>query len=96
MNNKITYTRIGDYLIPDIILQEQPPPDSYGEPLGRYARMRKAFLKEHRTILYNTLLLSEKLFPHLREIDEAAANRMAAIPDKEVAHEIILDELVYC
>jgi hypothetical protein len=58
--------------------------------------MRKAYLKEHRTIFYNTLLLSERLFSHLREIDEAAAHRIATIPDKEVAHEIILDELVYC
>jgi hypothetical protein len=91
---EITYTQVGDYLIPDIKLSE-PQPNTI-EPLGRYARMRKAYLKEHRTILYNTLLLSERLFPHLREIDEAAAHRIATIPDREVAHEIILDELVYC
>ena len=32
--------------------------------------MRKAYLKEHRPILYNQLLMSEKLYPHLLEIDE--------------------------
>jgi len=93
--HKITYTQIGDYLIPDITLRDQLPPDGFGEPLGRYARMRRAYLREHRPILYSRLLLSERLFPHLREIDEAARNRQAAITDREIAHEIICAELVY-
>ncbi|EKC73659.1 TnpV protein, partial [human gut metagenome] len=37
---------------------------------------RKDYLKEHRPVLWNSLLLSEKLYPHLREIDEAANNRL--------------------
>jgi len=92
---EITYTQIGDYMLPDIILREPPSPDGYGEPLGRYAHMRRAFLKEHRTIFYNTLLLSEKLYPHLREIDEAAQIRLDNIDDREIAHEVILSELIY-
>lgn len=47
-----------------------------GEALGKYGRMRKAYLKEHRPILYNQLLMSEKLYPHLREIDETANSRL--------------------
>jgi len=92
---EITYTRIGEYLLPDIFLLESPKLDGYGEPLGKYARMRRVYLKEHRTILYNTLLLSEKLYPHLREIDEAARTRLDNIDDYEIANEIILSELVY-
>jgi hypothetical protein len=88
---KITYTRVGDYLIPDITLREKPPPDGYGEPLGRYARMRRAYLREHRIIMYNTLLLSERLYPHLREIDETADARRK----RGVSEEVILAELVY-
>jgi hypothetical protein len=88
---EITYTRIGDYLIPDITLREKPPPDGYGEPLGRYARMRRAFLREYRTIFYNTLLLSEQLFPHLRDVDETANDRRK----RGVPEEIILSELIY-
>ena len=38
--------------------------------------MRKAYLKEHRPILYNQLLMSEKLYPHLLEIDETAQSRL--------------------
>jgi len=88
---KITYTRRGDYFLPDITLREQPPPDGCGELLGRYARMRRAFLREHRTIFYNTLLLSEKLYPHLWEIDETANDRR----EHGVSEEVILTELVY-
>jgi len=87
----LTYTVCGDYLIPNIRLND--PPDA--PPLGRYGRKRRAFLKEHRPILYTSLLLSEKLFPHLREIDEAAAHRLAVVKDREQAEEIINAELIY-
>ena len=41
-----------DYLIPDLKLSQQPE-----KPLGKYGRMRKTYLKEHRPILYNQMLL---------------------------------------
>lgn len=90
---EITYTLVGDYYLPNITLSE-PPPETIA-PLGRYARMRRAYLREHRPILYSKLVLTERLFPHLREIDEAAQHRLTLIADREVAHEIILAELVY-
>ena len=89
--NQLTYSRVGDYLLPDIKLSD--PPNA--PPLGRYGRMHKAYLQEHRPILYSQLLLSERLYPLCREIDEAAATRLVAIPNRDVAHEVILSELVY-
>lgn len=71
MENKLTYIQNGDYLIPDLKLTEQPQ-----KPLGKYGRMRKTYLKEHRPILYNQLLMTEKLYPHLTEIDETANRRL--------------------
>ena len=71
MENSLTYTWNGDYLIPDLKLTEQPE-----KPLGKYGRMRKAYLKEHRPLIYNQLLLTEKLYPHLLEIDETANSRL--------------------
>ena len=71
MKNPMNYIQNGDYLIPDLKLSEQPE-----KPLGKYGRMRKAYLKEHRPILYNQLLMSEKLYPHLLEIDETAQSRL--------------------
>ena len=71
MKNNLTYTQNGDYLIPDLSLSEQPE-----KPLGKYGRMRKAYLKEHRLLIYNQLLLTEKLYSHLIEIDETAQSRL--------------------
>ena len=88
---EITYTQCGDYLLPNIVLND--PPNA--PPLGRYGRKRKAFLKEHRPIFYASLLLSEKLYPHLRETDEAAKHRLTVIADREQAEEIINAELIY-
>ena len=71
MENSLTYTMNGDYQIPDLKLTEQPE-----KPLGKYGRMRKAYLKEHRPLIYTQLLLTEKLYPHLIEIDETAQSRL--------------------
>ena len=68
---ELTYTKNGDYLIPDLSLTPQPE-----TPLGKYGRMRRTYLKEHRPILWNRLILSEELYPHLREIDETANRRL--------------------
>ena len=70
--NELNYIRNGDYLIPDLGLSETPE----NAPLGKYGRMRQTYLKKHRPILWNQMILSEKLFPHLREIDEAANRRL--------------------
>ena len=71
MNNPMTYIQNGDYQIPDLKLSQQPE-----KPLGKYGRMRKKYLQEHRQVLWNQMILSETLYPHLREIDETANRRM--------------------
>jgi hypothetical protein len=88
---EISYTRVGDYLLPNLALSD--PPDA--PPIGYYGMHHKAFLKEHKPVLYSQLLLSERLYPLCREVDTAAATRLAAIGDPEIAHEVILAELVY-
>jgi hypothetical protein len=69
--SKLSYSTNGGYLIPNLVLTEA---DSL--PLGKYGRMRKTYLKEHRSILFNTLLLSGKLVMHLQEIDQIAYRRL--------------------
>jgi len=73
----IDYERRGDYLLPNIVLNE--PPMELIEPITRYGAMRRNFLREYRTITYNRLLLSERLFPHLREVQAKANERLDAI-----------------
>ena len=69
--SELNYVKNGDYLIPDLSLTGENE-----APLGRYGRMRRRYLEEHRPVLFNSLLLSEKLYPHLREIETAANSRM--------------------
>lgn len=71
---RLTYSRCGDFYIPDLALTGQPD-----KPIGKYGRMRKRYLQEHRPTLYSSLILSEKLYPHLLEIDEAANRRLEVI-----------------
>ena len=77
MSRPLTYTQIGDYLLPNLKLAE--PPKELTEPLGRYGRMRKTFLQNHRRITYNRLLLSENLYEHLREVERLATARLAKV-----------------
>ena len=69
---ELTYTKNGDYRIPDLKLSEELE----SKPLGKYGMLRKTYLQEHRPILWNQMILSETLFPHLREIDETANRRL--------------------
>lgn len=88
MAQTLTYTRCGDYFIPDIWLSHVSD-----KPLGKYGRMRRTFLAENNPMLYNDMILTETLFPHLWEIDKTAHHRMEQmmtdlleknpVPDKE-------------
>lgn len=68
---EITYSQCGDYYIPDLVLSQEEQ-----QPLGKYGRMRQRYLKEQHPAIYSELLLTEKLYPHLREINEACEGRL--------------------
>ena len=72
--NELTYTQNGDYLIPNIELTNKEK-----KPLGKYGRMRRSFLEQNKPMLFNDLILTEKLFPHLWEIDQTAEMRLKQI-----------------
>ena len=59
---EIKYIRIGDYYFPDLKL-----PDNSQQPIGKYGRMRMAYLKEHRP---------SKLNSHLIEIEQTCQERL--------------------
>lgn len=71
MKNSLTYIQNGDYLIPDLTLGDQPT-----QPLGKYGRMRRKYLKEQRPVLWAELSVSGTLFPHLLEIEQTASERL--------------------
>ena len=75
------YVQHGDYLIPDLIL-----PDEEQRPIGKYGRLRLNYLKEHRPIIYNQLILSGKLYAHLGEIEQTCQERLdRMIPQMKTA-----------
>lgn len=88
MMSEMTYRQVGDYRILDMELENQSD-----RTLGKYGRMRRAFLEQNNPMLLNDLILTEKLFPHLWEIEDAANARMELLmkqyleqnpaPDKE-------------
>jgi hypothetical protein len=85
----IEYIEVGDYLLPNIVLSERKGEHA---PIGRYGKMRRAFLKEHRPIEYSRLLLSEQLFPHLRTVDEVADERRKnGCPESVIIREIVCE-----
>ena len=70
---KLTYHRCGDYLLPTLTIPDE------SVTLGKYGRMHKTYLKEHKPILYNALLLSGKLTKHLAEVDEQCRERLETL-----------------
>ena len=66
-----TYRREGDYLIPNLEL-----PDTEQYQIGRYGQLRQTYFKEHRSVLYNTMLLNGTLNRHLAETDQICSERM--------------------
>ena len=62
-----TYTRQGDYCLPDVCL---PPEEE--RPIGIYGQRRRAFLKAHHRVLYYNLLTAGTLDGHLADIEEQA------------------------
>ena len=69
-----TYRQVGDYFIPNITLLDD------GEyQIGKYGRMRRSYLKEHRPVLYANFLTSGTLHRHLAEIDQTCNERMEII-----------------
>ena len=66
-----TYTKSGDYFIPDIVL-----PEASNRNTGKYGRMRHRYLKEHHPVIYTTMILDGSLWDHLAEVDIACNNRL--------------------
>ena len=64
-----TYRQVGDYFIPNLVL-----PDDGNYQIGKYGRMRRIYLKEHRKILYTNYVMEGTLFKHLSEIDQPVTN----------------------
>ena len=59
---EITYTRVGDYYLPNLAAPESPK-------VGRWGMLRFNYLRKHREALYTIMLMEDTLNSHLEEID---------------------------
>ena len=83
-----TYTQVEDYFIPNLVISETEQ-----SPLGKYGRMRKRYLKEHRPVLYTNLLVTGKLDQHLAEIDMACEEQVELLIKQMAKQEGVTETL---
>ena len=83
----INYICVGDYFIPDLTLPEEI------RPIGRWGRMHREYLREHKPIQYNCLLLSGKLWTYLADLNEQAQDRLERMIDQMKMAEGVTEEL---
>ena len=84
---EIQYIRVGDYFIPDLMLPEE------SRPIGKWGRMHREYLKEHKPIQYNCLLLSGELRTYLADLNEQAQDGLERMIDQMKMAEGVTEEL---
>ena len=87
MMQELNYICRGDYYIPDIRLPEE------NRSIGRWGRMYRDYIKEHRPILFNDLCLSGNLWTYLADFNEQAQNRLELIIEQMKASEVATEDL---
>jgi hypothetical protein len=70
-----TYRQVGDYLLPDVEVPENPE-------VGFWGIQRRKYLLEYRPALYTALFLGGKLADHLQEIDRFAIQMFDQLIDQ--------------
>ena len=83
-----TYRQEGDYLIPNLL-----PPEGSDMPLGKYGRLRRTFLKEHRSCIYSAMLMDGSLWEHLHETDKSCADQLDCIITQMAERENVIEAL---
>lgn len=84
---KMTYTRVGDYYIPDLKVEQEE------RSIGKWGRMYREYLKEYHPIRFNQLVLSGKLWTHLADLNEQAQKRIETQTSQMQAAENVTEML---
>ena len=89
MNNKITYHREVDYLIPDLSVKGT----NSDYHIGLYGRLRLKYLKKNKLGLYSDLILNGTLPDHLIEIDKTANEKVKSIINELAMKQNVVENL---
>ena len=84
---KVTYTRKGDYLLPDLIIKKQ----NYTQ-INKYGYLRLDYIKNHKKGLYTTLLMKNKLTNHLLSVSIECSKRYNVLMDNYIKNDDKLSE----
>ena len=87
-SNGLCYELIGDYYIPVLTLSSDEQ-----RPIGKWGRMHRDYIKEHRPILFNDLVLSGQLWTYLADLNEQAQERLSLLIEQMKASEGVTEEL---
>ena len=89
MSNKIQYRRVGDYLIPNLIIS----PEEANITLGKWGMMHKSYLEKHKKALFNSLLIQGKLYQHCADIENQAKDMFDALVEQMKEAEGVTEKL---
>ena len=87
-SNGLWYELIGDYYIPALALSSDEQ-----RPIGKWGRMHRDYLTEHRPILFNDLVLSGQLWTYLADLNEQTQERLSLIVEQMKISEGVTEEL---
>ena len=85
---KLTYTQVGDYLLPNLVMDPQPEGD-----IGAWGRRRKRYLKERRDGTYTAMVLKGTLTQHLIDTAKAARDMRGTLLRQMAQTEGVTEEL---
>mgnify|MGYP002550985724 CR=1 FL=1 len=85
---ELTYRKCGDYYIPNLTLG-----DTREYNIGKYGWLRRTYLKEHRPAMYNLLLATDRLMPHLEEVETACQEQLEIMEKAMMAQEGVTEAL---
>lgn len=87
--NSISYRRVGDYNIPNLML----PPEEANIRLGKWGVLHKDYLEKHNRVLFNVLLTQGKLYQHCAEIEKQARAMFDMLVEQMKKSEGITEQL---
>ena len=87
--NSISYRRVGDYFIPNLIL----PPEEASVRLSKWGMMHKDYLEKHKKVLFSTLLTEGKLYHHCAEVENQARNMFNTLVEQIKDAEGVTEQL---
>ena len=87
--NSISYRQVGDYLIPNLIIQ----PEEASVTLGKWGMMHKSYLEKHKKALFSLLHSQGELYQHCFEVENQANEMFDILVEQMKVAEGVTEQL---